>query len=121
MKGAGFPADKDTIGISCLKTRLINSSVYGLTFIGMFNAKVLLVFSFVSRIIVSTCSGFIVPHPIVPRPPALDTAAARLALLIFPIPPCIIGYFIEKNSQICFTFNPPYLFNVILYLIEKQF
>src|SRR5690625_4537283 len=109
MYGVGSPAESEIILMLCSFVNWMISSIYGLTLIGIFNANGCDVSFFVLMISFSMVLIFIVPQPIVPSPPAFETAATKLGLLIFPIPPKMIGYLILNNSVIVFfIFNTPY-------------
>ncbi|SIE96829.1 Uncharacterised protein [Mycobacteroides abscessus subsp. abscessus] len=73
---------------------------------GILTANGLLVRFLSASSLASISLGGIVPIPMVPSPPALETAAASRLLLIFPMPPCMIGYLICKISVNLFNRLP---------------
>src|SRR5699024_6099184 len=114
--GDGFPADKETAGISYSSESSIIASTSVATLMAILMPKGRPVSLFVSLMIASTSSGSIVPHPIIPSPPASETAAAQRALLILPMPPCIIGYVICNCPQTGFIAFPPIHSNAMKYI-----
>ncbi|MPN60619.1 hypothetical protein SDC9_208348 [bioreactor metagenome] len=93
---AGFPAPKTTHGTFSSITVSTSSCAYGLRSI-MFTANGLSVIVFIFFIsCVSNCLS-IEPEPIVPSPPAFETAAAKFDVPAHAIPPSNIGYFIFKS------------------------
>jgi len=73
----------------------------------MFTPKGLSVSSLHFLISSLTISAGALPAAIIPRPPALETADARLASAIHAIAPWKIGYLIPNISQILdFIFSP---------------
>ena len=69
----------------------------------IFTPNGLSVSSFALRISSRTTSAGALAPPIKPRPPALETAAARLCSATQAIPPWIIGCSIPKSSVISFS------------------
>ena len=93
----GFPAPVVTTFTLCFATTFAISSACGFISI-IFTPKGLSVNVFALIIWSSTHLASAPPAPIIPSPPALDTAAARLASATQAMPPWIIGYSISKIS-----------------------
>ena len=93
----GEPAPVVTTATSSSITTWAKSGVCG--FINMmFTPNGLSVSDFAFRISSRNNSLSIEPAAINPRPPASETAEARLASATQAMPPCMIGYFIPNSS-----------------------
>ncbi len=106
----GFPAPVVTTGMSLLITTSTSSLICGDRSI-RFTPKGLVVSSFAFLISFLNISGLIKAEPIIPRPPAFDTAAASSAVETHAIPPCKSGYLIFRSSHILdlIIYDSPYL------------
>ena len=104
----GFPAPVVTTLTPSSMTRSTISSTNGDRSI-MLTPKGLSVKDLILSILALTTSLGAFPPPMIPRPPAFETAPARSPSATQAIPPWKIGYLIFNNSVIRVFIVPPYV------------
>ena len=97
MCGTGLPAPRVTKATFSSHSITMISAMLGAISITL-TPKGLSVRDFALRTSSRVHSTVRPPLPMIPAPPALETAAASTASLVHAIPPWITGYFIPKSS-----------------------
>ena len=103
---AGFPAPVVTTGTCMSATNWANASLCGFISIKL-TPKGLSVKDRQVSISTRIWSALRPPVAMMPKPPALLTAAAKAPVAMFAIPPCRIGFSIDKSSHIVFMVVSP--------------
>ena len=108
IQGTGLPAPVVINATFSSQTRSAISFTLGAISIRL-TPKGLSVRLFAFLISSATHSVVRPPVPIIPAPPASETAAANTPSLLQAMPPCTIGYRIPNNSQNLFFILIPFL------------